>query len=496
MKVAALFNPEDVLNSPDLNNMDVSGLSIDSRSIAPGNLFFAIKGAKFDSNQLLAEAIIKGAVAVVTDDRKRAEEFPDQAILVADARRSVSSTAHRFYGEPSSKLRCFGITGTNGKTSVAWALQHALAALGEKTAYIGTLGFNFNAGENIEQLENTSPEPILLHSILADALCAGCKNVVIEATSWGVEQFRTADVQWDNCVFTNLTRDHLDLHGDMGRYEQAKYRLFSDELATSSKVVKSAVLNSDDECGVRFLNRLGDKFPELHRYSFGWSERAQTRILGAEYELHRTTMRFGVRDDTELVLNSQLIGSYNVLNLAAAFTSLLAIGFDPRDTIRSLSGVPSVPGRMERIVHNGRCVVVDYAHTPDALEKLHIACREITDGRLISVFGAGGDRDKGKRPIMGSIAARLADHCVVTSDNPRTEDPEKIVADILPGMESAKVVDALVDRKQAIAHAIQLAKPGDIVIIAGKGHEDYQIIGTTKTPFSDREVALDALHSL
>lgn len=496
------------LLSPDLNpgrsfhdTTEISGLSINSQHLKPGDLFFAIKGARFDSNSIIEEVLTRGAAAVVTDDPTTVERFPEKTILVSDVRRSISRAAHRFFGEPSSKLRCFGVTGTNGKTSVAWALQHALASLGEKTAYIGTLGYCFDAGESITQLDNTAPEPLLLHSILRDAVNAGCRNAVIEATSWGIVQSRTADIQWDCCAFTNLTHDHLDLHGTMENYEAAKGRLFSDELARSNKSAKFAVFNADDPAGVRYLNRLINEQPTIRRSTFGWGSSAIVRVLSADYAIDRTRIVFGIDGLGELCLDTQLIGSYNVMNLAAALSSLLRIGIKPDLAIGALARVPSVPGRMERIVKNGRCVVIDYAHTPDALEKLHLACREITAGRLITVFGAGGDRDRGKRPVMGSIAARFADICVVTSDNPRTEDPEKIVADILAGTGSqgsgpAKQVEVQVDRRKAIHLAIQLAKPGDIVIIAGKGHEDYQIIGTTKTPFADGQVALEALSSL
>lgn len=496
MKIASLVSPENVPFPANLNNMEVSGLSIDSRSIESGSLFFAIKGASFDSNRLTGEVLAKGAVAVVTDDRATAADYPEKAVLVSDVRRAISFAAHRFYGEPSSKLRCFGVTGTNGKTSVAWALQYSLSALGEKTAYIGTLGYNFGAGEQIVQIDNTAPEPILLHSVLEKAHRAGCKNVVIEATSWGLVQYRTADVQWDCCAFTNLTRDHLDLHGDMESYESAKYRLFSEELTRSPKIGRSTVFNIDDSCGLRFYDRIRADIPGINRHSFGWSEQADIKICSAKYSLSRTNIVLRNSSVGEIQLETQLIGSYNVMNLAAAFGCLVACGVDARSAAKVLESVPSVPGRMERIVEKGICIVIDYAHTPDALEKLHLACREITSGRLISVFGAGGDRDRGKRPVMGEVVARLADHCVVTSDNPRTEDPHRIVADILPGMAASGNLDIELDRSRAIHHAIQLAKPGDIVIIAGKGHEDYQIIGTTKTPFSDREVALEALSQI
>ena len=421
--------------------------------------------------------------------------------------------AAHFYGDPTAQLLSIGVTGTNGKTSVTWILSEALARLGSPSIHVGTLGMRqvSTAGESAigwRETPNTSPDPILFQSFIAEGLARGARAAVSEVTSQGLLQGRTAGVAWDAAVFTNLTRDHLDLHGSMEVYAEAKARLFFDELSASAKRRRIAVVNCADPFGAAIIERLRRERTEIETFAFSPHTQPEFRgtvdavLVRAECSLTGTEIEFSLRGTT-VRLRSQLIGAFNVENLMAAATTLLGVGYSAREVAEAIGDVPQVPGRLELAKAAAVSVVVDYAHTPDALMKAQRSLREIGSGRLITVFGCGGDRDRGKRPLMGAAVAELSDVAVVTSDNPRSEDPQAILEDVLPGISidsgndwRCRRVYALPDRRAAVREAILLAAPGDTVLVAGKGHEDYQEVKGIKHPFSDIDVCRELIDEL
>ncbi len=466
------------------NDPIVTSLACSTQKLLPGALFVAISGTKTDGHYFLDEAFKKGAVAAVVTDATKLGNYP--GIVVKDSRAALSKLAKLFYKDPTAASKVIGITGTNGKTTVNWLLYHALNKLNLNCIRIGTLGIA--ASGLLDQAATlTTPDTISLNHYLSTAVMNGFKSAVIETSSHALDQKRVEDFQFDVGVFTNLTRDHLDYHTDEEDYFKAKFRLF-EILAESLKETKSAVVNADDQYGILIRNelqRLG-----LRDLSFGWANGVirisdfQQNLSGSQFKLYW--------EGKEQILSSTLIGRHNAENLTAAFASLLALNFAPADIAKVLQKSPQVPGRLERVGAGTQFgVYVDYAHTPDALANVLRTLRPLCKGRLIVLFGCGGDRDKGKRPIMANVAAELADDVVVTSDNPRTEDPASIITDILACGIKARFTD--IDRRKAILETVLLLKPGDILLVAGKGHENYQIIGENKSYFSDQEEVLRAL---
>jgi len=390
-----------------------------------------------------------------------------------------------------------GVTGTNGKTTTAWLIRDMLSALGLRAGYLGTLGFQIPGEER--ELSNTTPFAVELYNLLAEARDKGVEALAMEVSSHALAERRADGVEFDAGVFTNLTQDHLDFHGSMEEYEAAKFRLFSDLPKQSAKRFFS-VVNVDDPAG----RRLEDCLAGGRIWRFGVTETLELGKLSADYDLIAYAQTIAV-DRIEMVLNlglddiglrftSQLGGSYNVENLAAAVSALIALGVKPDEACRVAESARAVPGRFEAVRNErGIGILVDYAHTPDALEKLLDAVRPLTSGRVITVFGCGGDRDRTKRPKMARAASERSDITVVTSDNPRTEDPQTILDEVLTGIVAGRESVDIIDRREAIAHAVKIAQPGDVVVIAGKGHENYQIIGRTKYPMDDREMAREAL---
>ncbi len=464
----------------------ISSITAQSNRVAPAALFVAVRGEKADGHDFIAAAFDNGALAAVVERR---EALGDRSgIAVSDTRLALSKLASLFAGDPASKMHMVAITGTNGKTTTNWLVFHALENLGVRSLRIGTIG-TFAEGVIDAPGELTTPDPITLHETLARAYQAGIRSCVIEASSHALDQKRVEHLCPDVAVFSNLTRDHLDYHGSMERYFAAKSHLFS-LLADSRKSAKAAVVNIDDPHGLMLWESLSGKCAD---FSFGRSDRAAIKIRefsavssgGSRLKLETAT------DRVEIL--TPLIGDYNGYNLTAAFGSCVGLGFSPADVARALEGVGAAPGRLEMVKGIGFAIYIDYAHTPDALERALLAVRPATSGRLWVVFGCGGDRDRGKRPQMGAIAARLADEVVVTSDNPRTEDPQKIIDEIIQGANSVHIEP---DRRAAIELVISRARSGDVVLIAGKGHEDYQIIGRERVHFSDRSVAEAAVKEL
>lgn len=476
--------------SGDLSSADgavrAAGVSASAEGVVAGGLFVAIRGFKADGHEFLDQAYARGAVACVVEDAASLHGRP--GIVVSCSRRALSALAAAMHGDPSSKLKVVGITGTNGKTTTNWIVYHVLNRLAGGALRIGTLGSELLGRERFEG-SLTSPDALTIQELLVKALAAGAKSCVMEVSSHALDQARVEDVKLDVAVFTNLSRDHLDYHQTFDAYFAAKKRLFA-LLAAGAKNTKAAVINADDAYAdelLRFARENG-----LKDFSFGTSEKAALRMVRVHEDasgMRLTIVRPATGETFEIV--APFIGLHNAENLAAAFASCVALGISASDVVEALRDVPQVPGRLERVGQGEKRVFVDYAHTPDALERAIKTVRASTNGKLWVVFGCGGDRDRGKRPLMGRVAADLADHVVVTSDNPRTEEPAAIIADILGSGIQPSVVDS--DRRAAIARAISEAAPNDTVLIAGKGHEDYQIIGTTKLPFSDQEVAREAL---
>lgn len=428
----------------------------DSRSCVPGDAFVAMRGTHVDGHAFVGQAYERGASAAVVE---RATAFPPgrAQVVVRDARRAGSRIAARFYGEPSQALRVVGITGTNGKTTTAYLVRTMLADAGIACAVIGTLGVEF-AG-TAEPLANTTPPAIELQGILAGLRARGAGAVSMEVSSHALALERVDDVAFEVGVLTNVTRDHLDFHGTQEAYVAAKRRLFD--------LARIAVLNVDDPQGAAFARELRAAGRPVITYA-----------LDAGADLR-----------PELLEPLALPGSFNVANGLAALGVARALGLDERRAAAALATLRAVPGRMERFSGGGIDVIVDYAHTPDALANVLRALRGSTRGRLVAVFGCGGDRDAGKRPEMGAIAGALADEVVVTSDNPRGEDPLAIARAVAAPIAATIVLD----RRAAIRGAIEAAAPGDVVVVAGKGHEAYQIVGTEKLPFDDRDEVRAAL---
>ena len=465
----------------------VAGLEYDSRRVGPGALFVAVRGLHADGHRFVEMAGGRGAVAAVVEERV-ASALPQ--VVVPDSRRALALLADAWYGRPADGLAVYGVTGTNGKTTTTFLLHGVLRAAGRRAAVLGTTGYWFPAGRR--EAPHTTPEAPVLWALLAEARAEACDAVAMEVSSHALALRRTYGLPFDAVAFTNLTRDHLDFHRDFDDYRDAKMRLFEREPGEEWRKPRRAAVNLDDPAGPEFARR-------SQAETWGFSRRpeagaAAVRAVGEE--LSGDGSRFELRGPAGAVpVRLALAGGYNVSNALAAATLALQTGVPLAAVRAGLESVRGVPGRMES-VRRGQpfAVWVDYAHTPDALERALGAAREAVRGRLVCVFGCGGDRDPGKRPAMGEVATRLADFAVVTSDNPRTEDPEKILADIRPGLAADTSRWVLeVDRRAAIHLAVGAAGPADGVLIAGKGHEDYQIVGTVKRHFDDREVAAEAL---
>ncbi len=457
----------------------VSGITADSRQVKAGDVFVALKGLSRDARDFIPEVIAKGVVAVLVEhDEKYAAVQQHQGVPllpVLGLAQEQGFIAARFYGQPSRHMPVLAVTGTNGKTSVANLLAGALTALGQRSAVLGTIGNGFYG--QLASASHTTPDAIRLQQYLAEFQAAGAKAVAMEASSHGLEQGRLNGTAIHTALFTNLTRDHLDYHGDMASYAAAKAKLFQ------WPGLQAAVLNADDALYAELLRVLA---PGIKRISYSLQADSLADLVALEItpSLQGLTIRLRSAQG-EGLLHSPLLGRFNVSNLLAVLGGLLSLNIPLAQALSALAQVQAVPGRMECFNAAGITAVVDYAHTPDALEKVLSSLREHVAGELHCVFGCGGDRDKGKRPQMAAVAERLADHLVVTTDNPRSEAADAIIADILMGLQQAGQAQVEQDRRSAIRAAISQAQPGDIVLVAGKGHEDYQEIHGQRHPFSD-----------
>jgi UDP-N-acetylmuramoyl-L-alanyl-D-glutamate--2,6-diaminopimelate ligase len=473
----------DILSSLYAQGVAASNITADSRQVGPGSLFLAYAGERLDGRDFIEQAIQQGAAAVVWESKgfhwNAKWQIPNLPVL--NLREQRGQIADSFYGHPSEKLWMIGVTGTNGKTSCSHWLAQAMNQVGRKTALVCTLGNGFPGA--LSEAINTTPDPILLHGMLADYLQQGAKSVAMEVSSHGLEQGRVSGMHFDVAVFTNLSRDHLDYHGDMASYAAAKRKLFEWEGLSCS------VLNMDDAFGAKVAAELGAEDKPVLTY--GFAEQAMVRGVNLELNAQGLSMQV-LTPKGEATVKAALLGRFNAYNLLAVLATLLSSDVPLFDAVAAVSNLKSVAGRMQQL-GGGELplVVIDYAHTPDALEKVLLALREQSAGKLICMFGCGGNRDQGKRPLMGEVAARLADKVIVTTDNPRDEAPEEIMQAIASGMHGTYELE--LNRATAIANAIKQAEPGDIVLLAGKGHEDYQEIAGVKHPFSDEQEAAKAL---
>jgi UDP-N-acetylmuramoyl-L-alanyl-D-glutamate--2,6-diaminopimelate ligase len=467
----------------------------DSREVEPGTVFFALPGVKADGHAFAAEAARRGAVAVVAE--RPVECAPALLLLAPSARRAMAVAAANLYGRPGDAMVLAGVTGTNGKTTVTYLLEACARAGGLPIGVMGTVTHRFPGV--VRPATHTTPESTTIQSLLAEMRDAGAKAAVLEVSSHALAQERVAGMHFAVAGFTNLTRDHLDYHGDMDAYFAAKRRLFAEHLVPGG----TAVVNAHDPWGVKLADELG---PGRRLWRYGTRAEDALRPLSLRTGLEGIEARFATPAG-EVALRSPLVGAHNVENLLLATGMALALDLPLSAIARGLSECRGAPGRLERIEARGVNVFVDYAHTDDALSHALSALRALTPRRILCVFGCGGDRDHGKRPLMGEAAGRGADLVVVTSDNPRSEDPAAIIAAIVPGLAPAAVapIDRAAalrgasgfvvepDRRAAIRLAIEAAREGDAVLVAGKGHEDYQIVGTQRHHFDDREEARAAL---
>ncbi|MBW4696685.1 MAG: UDP-N-acetylmuramoyl-L-alanyl-D-glutamate--2,6-diaminopimelate ligase [Aphanocapsa lilacina HA4352-LM1] len=468
------------LDTRNLPDIDIAGLSTDSRQVQPGDLFIGLPGTRVDGSEFWPQAIAGGAAGLVISENARGVEAAVPVIRVPDVVGTCARLASAYYDFPARKLTLAGVTGTNGKTTTTHLIEHLLNAQAP-AGLVGTL-YSRWPGQS-QEARHTTPFALEIQKLLARMVAAGCQYGVMEVSSHALAQQRVAGCRFEAAVFTNLTQDHLDFHPDMESYFQAKATLFSPEYR-----VGRAVINADDPWGAR----LAAANDQVWTYSFQpgadiYPEAAVFTPAGIRGTLVTPVGR--------AAFTSPLVGQFNLANLLAAVGATLALEINLEAIAAGLSGFGGVPGRMERVStpDDDIAVIVDYAHTPDGLRKLLEATRPFVRGRLVCVFGCGGDRDRTKRPQMGRIAAELSEVPVVTSDNPRTENPEAILDDILAGIPVGVSPTVEVDRRRAIFQALLEAKAGDCVVIAGKGHEDYQILGTTKIHFDDREQAREAL---
>lgn len=477
MKLSDLLKPFGFKSIP--SDLTIMGLQNDSRHIKPGDLFIAYPGLLSDGRQYIQQAITAGAVAVIYDPEGFSCNSEQLAVAIPKLNGKLAEIASRFYDNPSRKLPVTGVTGTNGKTTIAYQLAQAYGLLGTKAAYIGTLGQG--DVQTLKPLANTTPDALCIQQLLYAYHRQTIQQVCMEVSSHALSLGRVDCIDFKQAIYTNLSLDHLDFHGTMKAYAEAKARLFA------NPSLDLAIINQDDKYAELMQQAV---LPSCRLLTYGFGETADVRLVSWDTgmlgsQLH-VTSPWG-----EHTFHIQSLGRFNLYNSLAILTSLLASDVAPaEDIVHVMSQLRPSPGRME-IVSEKPCVIVDFAHTPDALENVLQTLSVLKKAKIWVVFGCGGDRDRGKRPIMGRIASEYADQVILTNDNPRTENPETILADITQGIPCHKKYQSILDRRIAIEYALSHATADDIILIAGKGHENYQIIGKQKYPFSDQAVVLE-----
>jgi len=471
----------------NLNQIEIKGLAYDSRKVKSGDVFIAIPGARFDGHDFIPKAIENGAVCVVAE-RDFSSPSGVVKIIVKNARSALAELSARFYGYPSRKLKIIGITGTNGKTTIAYFIESILREAGIKTGLIGTVETRIN-GRSVPS-SMTTPESLELQKMLADMAADGVTHLVMEVSSHALAQERVHGLEFDAAIFTNLTHEHLDFHKTMESYLDSKLKLFR-----MLKPDGAAIVNIDDSYGKRIAEEVEGEviFYGIKdvRHELRSTKTSEFDLKLKEYDIKFDRMRVRI-DSTEI--RTPYVGVYNIYNIMAAFYAGLAMHID-KNTIRKGIEKAAVPGRLERIAgKKGFTVIVDFAHTPDGLQKLLETVKPLAAGKLILVFGCPGDRDREKRPVMGEIAAKLADRVIVTTDDPHTEDPKKIIDEVLSGTtHDALHITHYIDRREAIKEALKLADKGDVVVVAGRGHEKLQDYNGKKVELDDRQTILDLL---
>jgi UDP-N-acetylmuramoyl-L-alanyl-D-glutamate--2,6-diaminopimelate ligase len=482
--LVAALSPRQIIGPPD---RVVEGIAYDSRRVQRNGLFVAMRGEKVDGHQFVEQAIEKGATVIVTEHEVQSPRAT--CVVVENTRSALADLAATFYERPARRLKLAAVTGTNGKTTTTFLLKHICEKAGLRCGLLGTV--RYEIGDRVLPAVRTTPESLDVQELLAQMVNAGCKAAAMEVSSHAIAQERVRGVEWDVAVFTNLTQDHLDFHGTMENYFEAKAALFTGLAEQKSKTKATAVINLDDRYGVQLANRLEKKVLVV---TYGLGVHADFRASNYHAEFAGTSYQLDARGKSYLV-RVPLIGRFNVANSMAALAAASSMGISLREAILSLGRSPQVPGRLEAVPAERQFqVFVDYAHTDDALLNVLKTLRELSPRRLIAVFGCGGDRDKQKRPLMGRVADENADFSIITSDNPRKEDPDAIIADAEKGFRSNRY-EKITDRAEAIARAIELAQPRDIVLIAGKGHEAYQEFADHTIPFDDIEMARRALEN-
>ncbi len=483
MKMSELAKFGKLLNT-QLGDPEFTGIAYDSRKVTKGDLFISLVGRNFDGHEFIKDAISKGAVGAVVSKPVDAK-IP--LLLVEDTRTSMASISAHFYGHPSEKLNIIGVTGTNGKSTVTFIINSILKTLGHKTGMLGTIYYDI-AGKIIKG-ERTTPESADIQRFMREVVDRGGDFFVMEVSSASVCEKRILEIKFSDAIFTNLSHEHLEYHGTFENYKKAKLEFFKLAARQNAK----AVVNIDDphskdfmrtflESGGERLVTYGIETPK-EEYDF-------PHFTAKNLKLSVAGSTFSIRwNGNSIPVHTKLIGKHNIYNILAAFAAVYTYGFSPLEIVDAIEKIDSIPGRLERIEKNGVNIFIDYAHTPEALKQVSKTLKGLTEGRLIVVFGAGGDREKEKRPLMGAVASRYADFIILTSDNPRSEDPESIIKDIEKGI-SGENYTIEIAREKAIKKAYEISKPGDTILIAGKGHEEYQEIDGKKLHFSDREVVL------
>jgi UDP-N-acetylmuramoyl-L-alanyl-D-glutamate--2,6-diaminopimelate ligase len=490
-KLADYLRSEEILASKGNLDCPITGLALDSRRVVPGNVFFALAGRRSDGAHYIDEAVSRGAAAVIGSHLPAFPPAKIAFVQVADPRAMLARVAQRYYRFPDRDLTVVGVTGTNGKTTVTHLIKHFLNG-DQRVGLIGTI--NYDLGARTVPSFRTTPEALDIFGMMAQMREAGCRQAVMEVSSHGIDQQRILGLQFGAAVFTNLTRDHLDYHGTLDDYFAVKARLF---LGGAGAPPKVAVINLDDPYGERLVQLLGREAPGVRIVTFGENPRAAVRATGLG--LHPTHTDFQLDwpesgPGRSLAVRSPLVGRYNVSNLLAATATAWALGRNPADFLARLRAFKGVPGRMERIDEGQPYpVFVDYAHTDDALRNTLGMLRPITPGRLLVVFGCGGNRDRSKRPLMVRAVQEFADFAFATADNPRSEDLVQIFADMNAGATAPDKIAWVEDRRRAISLALDVARPGDCLLVAGKGHESYQEFADTVIPFDDRQVVRELI---
>ncbi|MEY2491536.1 MAG: UDP-N-acetylmuramoyl-L-alanyl-D-glutamate--2,6-diaminopimelate ligase [Verrucomicrobiota bacterium] len=480
--LARAISPPRIVGTLD---REVESIAYDSRRVQSNSLFVALRGEKSDGHEFVDQAVEKGASVIVAER----EIFSPRAtcLVVDNSRSALADLAVAFYARPSGKLKMAGVTGTNGKTTTTFLIKHICENAGLRCGLIGTV--QYEIGERIIPATRTTPEAVDVQELLAQILNAGCRAAAVEVSSHALAQERTRGIEWDVAVFTNLTQDHLDFHSTMDNYFEAKTKLFEGLASQQKKKRAVAVINLDDRHGQKLADRLRGK---VSLVTYGMAMGADFRASNYRTESAGTSYQLDARGRSYLV-RVPLIGRFNVANSMAALAAANAMGVNLRDAVLSLARSPQVPGRLEMVPAKRQFqIFVDYAHTDDALVNVLKTLRELKPRKLILVFGCGGNRDRQKRPLMARAADQYADYAIITSDNPRKEDPDAIIAEVEKGFRSNRY-EKITDRAEAISRAVAMAQPRDVVLIAGKGHEKYQEFADHTVPFDDIQVARRAV---